>query len=82
MSSPRLRWAASADSPTGNLVFGPSTQSVRFDVAGPEGPLADLKLREALVHVVDREAIAEAIFNGAATPLYTYVTPTTWPNAE
>lgn len=73
---------ALADSPTGNLVFGPSTQSVRFDVAGPEGPLADLKLREALMHVVDREAIAEAIFNGAATPLYTYVTPTTWPNAE
>ena len=73
---------ALADSSTGNLVFGPSTQSVRLDVAGPDGPLADLKLREALTHVVDREAIAEAIFNGAATPLYTYVTPTTWPNAE
>ena len=71
-----------ADSSTGNLVFGPSTQSVRFDVANPGGPLADVKLREALGLVIDRESIAKTIFNGAATPLYTYVTPTTWPNGE
>ncbi len=63
-------------------MFGPSTQSVRLDVAGPDGPLADVKLREALGLVVDREGIAKTIYNGAATPLYTYVTPTTWPNEE
>lgn len=71
-----------ADSSAGTLTFGPSTQSVRFDVARPDGPLADLKLREALELVIDRDAIAKQIFNGAATPLYAYVTPTTWPNAE
>ncbi|MEO5662662.1 MAG: ABC transporter substrate-binding protein [Nocardioides sp.] len=71
-----------ADSSVGNLVFGPSTQSVHFDVAGPDGPLADLKLREALGLVVDREGIAEKIYNGAASPLYTSVTPTTWPSDE
>lgn len=74
--------AGLAGSSAGELVFGPSTQSTHLDVAGPGGPLADVKLREALGLVIDREGIAEAIYNGAATPLYTSITPTTWPRDE
>jgi peptide/nickel transport system substrate-binding protein len=67
---------------TGRVVFGPSTQSVNLNVATPDGPLADRNLRQALQRVIDREALAQAIFNGAATPTYTMVTPATWPKAE
>lgn len=74
--------ASLADSSAGNLVFGPSTQSTHLDVAVPGGPLADVKLRQALSLVIDREGIADAIYNGAATPLYTALTPSTWPSDE
>ncbi|MGX5653347.1 ABC transporter substrate-binding protein [Geodermatophilus nigrescens] len=71
-----------SDSDTGQLVFGPSTQSASLYVARPDGPLADVALRDALQRAVDREAIAEVVFSGAAEPNYTVLTPDTWPNAQ
>ncbi|MFC9489810.1 ABC transporter substrate-binding protein [Streptomyces hydrogenans] len=69
-------------SKSGRVVFGPSTQSTSLYVANPGTPLADAKLREAFHRSLNRGAIAKVIFNGAATPNYTELTPPTWPNAE
>lgn len=69
-------------SSVGRVVFGPSTESATISVAHPGGPLADPKLLDALNRALDRNAIARVVFDGAATPNYTELTPTTWPNAE
>ncbi|MEU6459757.1 ABC transporter substrate-binding protein [Streptomyces sp. NPDC047065] len=78
---PVSTFAKLSKSSKGRLVFGPSTQSAALYVAGP-GPLKDQKLRDALQRAVDREAIAKVVFNGAAQPNYTALTPATWPTAE
>ena len=70
------------DAGGGELVFGPSTTGFFLSVARPDGPLADLKLREALQHVVDRQALADVVFHGAAAPAYTQLTEGTWPSGE
>lgn len=70
------------NSSAGKLHFGPSTQSVSLDVATPEGPLQNVSLREALQSIVDRKALADVVYHGSATPLYTKLTPTTWPNGS
>lgn len=66
----------------GALTFGPSTQSLQLYVAGPAGPTADPSLRAAFQHLVNREAIADAVYLGAADPLYAFISPTTWPAAQ
>jgi peptide/nickel transport system substrate-binding protein len=70
------------NSSAGTLHYGPSTQSLSLDVANPDGPLQNVSLREALQSIVDREALAQVVYHGSATPLYTKVTPTTWPNGS
>lgn len=67
-------------SSTGQLFFGPSMQQLYLGVSRPDGPLEDRDLRHALQVVIDREALAEVVFHGAAEPLYTGLTPRTWPN--
>lgn len=71
-----------AKAKAGRLIFGPSTQSTSLARANPGGVLADPRLMQALQHLIDRDGIAKAIYHGAATPLYSYVTPTTWPNEQ
>lgn len=70
------------DSTEGTLVFGPSMESIQLYVARPDGPLADIGLRSALQQSIDRSALAESAYNGAAQPLYTALTPRTWPNDQ
>lgn len=65
-------------SDAGRLVFGPSTQSMNLNVATDGGPLADVKLREAFQRMIDRDAIADVVFNGAARPNYTVLVPGQW----
>jgi peptide/nickel transport system substrate-binding protein len=79
---PVSTFAKLSQSATGRLVFGPSTQSTSIFVARPDGPLKDQKLRDAFHRAVDRAAIAKVVYNGAAQPNYTELTPATWPNAE
>jgi len=69
-------------STTGRVAFGPSMQGLNLNVANPGGTLGDLKLREALQRIVDRNAIAKAVFHGAASANYTALTPATWPNDQ
>ncbi len=78
---PAATFAALSSSQTGTLNFGPSTQSLQLYVAGPDGAMADPKLREAFQHLIDREGIAKAIYRAAASPLYSFITPGTWPSA-
>lgn len=40
-----------------------------------EGPLADPRMRQAISALIDRDAIASKVYNGAADPLYTLSTP-------
>lgn len=69
-------------STTGRVAFGSSMQGMSMNVANPGGTLGDVKIRTALQRIVDRDAIAKAVFHGAATPNYTTLTPATWPNDQ
>lgn len=66
----------------GKLYFGESMQSISLAVARPDGPLANLDLRAAFQTMIDREALADVVFHGAATPLFTSLTPASWPAEE
>ncbi|MEW2571832.1 ABC transporter substrate-binding protein [Streptomyces sp. NPDC047070] len=79
---PVSTFAKLSKSSKGRLVFGPSTQSATLSVARPDGPLKDQKLRDAFQRAIDRAAIAKVVYNGAAQPNYTHLTPATWPTAE
>ncbi|QOV33142.1 ABC transporter substrate-binding protein [Streptomyces ferrugineus] len=66
----------------GRLVFGLSPQSMNVYVARPDGVMADGALRAALQRMIDRTALAKAVYHGAATPLYTMTAPATWPSGQ
>lgn len=68
------------NSSKGQLTFGPSTQTFGLTIAGPGGVLRNQDLRLALQKALDRDAIAKVVFEGAATPSYTLLSTTTWPN--
>lgn len=74
---PALRSSSAA-----NVYFGPSMESVNLSVALPTGPMADPAMREAFQVMIDRDALAQVVYHGAAEPLYTAVTPRTWPNSQ
>ncbi len=76
---PAATFASLQAAENGSLNFGPSTQSLQLYVAGPSGPMADADLRQAFQHLIDREGIAQAVYRGAADPLYAFITPVTWP---
>lgn len=69
-------------SSAGHLYFGPSTQYTGLNVANPGGVTADPKLGEALQRAIDRESIVKAVYHGAGQPLYTTLTPRTWPSDQ
>jgi peptide/nickel transport system substrate-binding protein len=70
------------DSDSGRVVFGPSSQSVSMTPASPDTPFADPDFLAGFNLAIDREALADAVFHGAATPNYTLLTPATWPAGE
>jgi peptide/nickel transport system substrate-binding protein len=43
-----------------------------------EGPLGDPRIRKALSMALDRTVISQRVWDGAATPLSSIATPTTW----
>ncbi|MBN1527522.1 MAG: ABC transporter substrate-binding protein [Thermoleophilaceae bacterium] len=62
-SIPALQRAGS-----GTLYYGPSTQQLGIYTARPEGLMADERVRKALSLAIDRQAIAEKAYSGAAIP--------------
>jgi peptide/nickel transport system substrate-binding protein len=72
-SVPELKSAA-----TGKLYFGPGLTVSEIVPTGQPGPMANPELRRALSMALDRTAIANAIFNGAAIPNKTLTPPNAW----
>jgi peptide/nickel transport system substrate-binding protein len=62
----------------GTLYYGPSLAFLDLAPASKDGPMGNPELRSALSMVIDRQAIASTIFNGAATPNKTMTPPTAW----
>ena len=57
---------------------GPSLNGWQIYRTFPDGPMADVKLRDALFGCIDRAALATSVFRGAAEPLYTWLQKTIW----
>ena len=72
-SYPELKSASS-----GNLYFGPSLSITELAPTSSTGPIANVKIREALSLALDRSAIAKVIYGGAATPNLALTPPTAW----
>jgi peptide/nickel transport system substrate-binding protein len=56
-------------SSTGKLYFGPSLRNYVLWPTAMTGPLRDVRVRQALSLALDRQGIANAVFNGHAEPL-------------
>lgn len=69
-------------SDAGKLYFGPSMQSYDVIVSDIEGPLADARVRRALLLALDREGIVEAAVAGRAEVLKAAVPPGSWGYAK
>ena len=63
---------------TGKLYFGPSLSVSEIAISNPKGPMGDPQLRQALSMSIDRQAIADKVFNGAAVPNKTFTPQTAW----
>lgn len=63
---------------TGKLYFGPSLSVSEIAISNPKGPMGDPQLRQALSMSIDRQAIADKVFNGAAVPNKTVTPQTAW----
>jgi len=70
------------NSSVGRVFFGPSTSSIALSAANAGGPTSDPKFGEGLQKLINREELAKAVFHGSGEPLYTAVTPRTWPNDQ
>jgi peptide/nickel transport system substrate-binding protein len=68
---------AVSQSGTGNVYQGKSLQVYELGPNAP-GPMEDQKLRQALGMVIDRTALAQVVFHGAADPNYTLIPPPAW----
>ena len=65
--------------------MGKSTSAIYLAINMKKEPFDDIKIREALAHAVDAEAVRKAAMSGVAAPLYTPLSPSLlgyWPGAE
>ena len=62
----------------GKLYFGPSLKVYELFPAGTTGPMANPQIRRALSMAIDRAAIANKVFSGAAIPNKTLTPATVW----
>lgn len=70
--------SALARSETGSLFTGPSTASVSFGPATPEGPAADPRIRAALDLAIDKQAFVRTVLRGYGEPAKTFTAPLSW----
>jgi peptide/nickel transport system substrate-binding protein len=68
---------AVSQSGAGAVYQGRSLQVYELGPNAP-GPMEDQKLRQALGMVIDRNALAQVVFHGAADPNYTLLPPPAW----
>jgi len=67
-----------------NLIVAKSTSAIYLAINTKNEPYNDLKIREAMVHAVNAEAVRKAAMSGVASPLAIPIAPTVmgyWPKA-
>jgi peptide/nickel transport system substrate-binding protein len=62
----------------GKLYFGPSLSVSEIAISNTKGPMGNPQLRKALAMAINRPAIVEKVFNGAAVVNKTLTPPTAW----
>jgi peptide/nickel transport system substrate-binding protein len=62
-------------SSVGTLHLGKSMLFTVVYISTTSGPLANINVRKALLKAIDRQALAKAVYSGAATPLPSTMTP-------
>ncbi|UOQ61816.1 ABC transporter substrate-binding protein [Leucobacter rhizosphaerae] len=67
-----------ASSAEGSFVLGLGTDWMAIRPTEKAGPLEQLELRQALSLILDREAVAQAVYRGTATPAVTPIQPGAW----
>ena len=64
--------------PDGKLYFGPSLSVSEILISDPKGPMGNPTLRQALSMAIDRQAIVDKVFNGAAVANKAITPQTAW----
>jgi peptide/nickel transport system substrate-binding protein len=72
-SAPELKTATN-----GKLYYGPGLTVSEIVPTGQPGPMSNPQLRTALSMAIDRQAIVDAVFNGAAIPNKALTPPNAW----
>ena len=67
-----------ASAKNGHLLYGPAPLFLSLSATRPTGPLANVKIRQALFTSIDRAALARIVYHGAATPNYTVLNTNSW----
>lgn len=67
-----------AHSDSGSLVLGKSTDWLAIRPTEADGPMRELPIRQALSLLLDRSAVAAAVFRGTAAPAVTPIQPGAW----
>jgi peptide/nickel transport system substrate-binding protein len=62
----------------GKMYLGPSLAISELAISDPDGPMGNPRLRTALAMALDRKAIVEKVYNGAAVPNKTFTPPSAW----
>ncbi|MEJ7743836.1 MAG: ABC transporter substrate-binding protein [Nocardioidaceae bacterium] len=62
----------------GSIYYGPNTATNNLTVANLDGPLADVRIRQALSMALDREGFSEAATNGVSEPSRAVASKLTW----
>ncbi|MBK0418902.1 ABC transporter substrate-binding protein [Leucobacter sp. CSA1] len=65
-----------------NFVLGLGTDWMAIRPTDKEGPMQQLEVRQALSLILDREAVAQAVFRGTAVPASTPIAPGAWGYAQ
>lgn len=79
---PAVSIPAVRNSATGKLYYGPGLGIEEMSPATSKGLVANPKVREALGLIIDRAAIAQKIYFGAAVPNKTLTPPNAWAPAS
>ena len=64
------------------VAMTPGRQLIYMGMNVTKPPFDDVRVRQAMNYIVDRESIAENVFHGAGQPAYNYLTPNVQPQVE
>lgn len=63
---------------TSENTYGNLGLAIMFDSGNPDSPFAKLKVRQAVIHAVDKNAIINSLYKGFGVPLNQWNTSNTW----